>query len=193
MADEDVSWNADKTGRVADALVRLGKAGFWVQLVFLIIVIVLGGVVLTIVGGSAGAGNFLTFLGLILPAFTTFWCWHYAAMGRSLKDTGSEPSADRIQGRVWIGVWVGTVGVVLTILSLFGAAFALLVTMLANPQVGLQISAAEAGAAPYTVSAVDAVSIMTLLLTLTAELLVVAISLRIVFLIARATGSAEPE
>lgn len=54
--------------------------------------------------------------------------------------------------------------------------------MLANPQVGLQISPATGEAAAYTVSAIDAVSIMSLLLTLTAELLVVAISMRLVFL-----------
>ncbi len=188
MAEESANWDEENTGRVADALVKLGQIGFWVQLIFLIIVVVLGGVVLGVVGGGAGVGNVLSFLGLILPAFTTFWCWHYLSLGRKLKETGDDPSAARLQSRVWIGVWVGTIGAVLTIVSLFGAAFALLVTMLANPQVGLQISAAETGASPYTISAVDAVSIMTLLLTLTAELLVVAISLRIVFLISRSLG-----
>ncbi len=81
-------------------------------------------------------------------------------------------------------MWAGTFGVVVSLLSLFGAASALLIVMLANPQVGIQVSSAAAGASAYTISAVDAVSIMSLLLTLTAELLVVAISLRLVFLVA---------
>lgn len=83
-------------------------------------------------------------------------------------------------------MWAGTLGGALALLSLFGAASALLVVMLANPQVGIQVSPATAGVSAYTISAVDAVSIMALLLSLTAELLVIAISLRLVFLFPRA-------
>lgn len=192
MANETLFWKGYQTDRVADTLVRLGKIGFWVQLIFFIVVFVLGSVVILVVGGSPGLGNVLSFFGMALPAFTTFWCWHYGSLGRRLLETGSEPTAVRVLSRAWIGVWVGAIGCAFSILSLFGATFALLVTMLANPQVGLQISAVESGASPYTISAIDAVSIMTLLLALTAELLVVAISLRIYFIVTKATQNDEP-
>ena len=90
----------------------------------------------------------------------------------------------------WIGVWAGATGIVVALLSLFGAASALLLVLLSNPQIGVQIAPATLGTSACTVSAVDAVSIMSLLLTLTAELLVVALLLRLVVLIA---GAARAE
>ena len=98
------------------------------------------------------------------------------------SDPVGGPGPDTIRSRAWVGVWAGALGTLVSLLSLFGAASALLVTMLANPQVGIQVSPAT-GASSYTVSAIDAVSLMALVLTLASELLVVAISLRLVFLV----------
>jgi hypothetical protein len=186
----DISSTADHPGRIARAFLLLGRIGFWVQFVLLIAVVLLGIWTFSVTGARAGAANVLAFLGLALPLFTTFWCWRYAQTGRAMA--ASLDVQPHMPARTaWIGVWAGTAGVVVSVLSLFGAAFALVMVMLANPQVGIQISPATAGASSYTVSAVDALSILSLLLMLTAELLVVAISLRLVFLIAstaRGTG-----
>jgi hypothetical protein len=180
----DINSAADHSGRIARAFLLLGRTGFWVQFVLLIAVVLLGIWTFSVTGARAGAANVLAFLGLALPLFTTFWCWRYAQMGRAMATSGTLPAAPT--RTAWIGVWAGTAGVVVSVLSLFGAAFALVVVMLANPQVGIQLSPATAGASAYTVSAVDALSILSLLLMLSAELLVVAISLRLVFLIAAA-------
>lgn len=181
--------SGDQARRVSSALTTLGVLGFWVQLVFLIAVVILGGYVLRVVGGSAGTGNVLSLLGLALPVFTTIWCRRYAAFGRALAGSVEAPSPAQLRRALWIGVWAGVAGTVVAILSLFGAASALLVTMLANPQVGIQVSPTDTGVSPYTISAIDAVSIMALLLMLTAELLVVTISLRLVFIFDRAVRS----
>lgn len=170
--------------RLSRAFLFFGRIGFWVQFVLLIVVAILGVYVFTITGARARAGNILAFLGLAIPLFTTFWCWRYGRFGRTLAHDAEDVAPGKPARTAWIGVWAGTIGVVVSLLSLFGAASALLVVMLANPQVGIQVSPAVAGASAYTISAVDAVSIMSLLLTLTAELLVVAISLRLVFLVA---------
>jgi hypothetical protein len=186
----DISSTADDPGRIARAFLMLGRIGFWVQFVLLIAVVLLGIWTFSVTGARAGAANILVFLGLALPLFTTFWCWRYAQLGRAMAASRAPLAAPA--RAAWIGVWAGTAGVVVSVLSLFGAAFALVMVMLANPQVGIQISPATAGASAYTVSAVDALSILSLLLMLTAELLVVAISLRLVFLIAstgRETGA----
>lgn len=175
-------WYEKREKALAAALVRFGTIGFWVQLVFLIIVLLLGLYTLTVTGGGAGLANILSFLVLGLPVFTTFWCRRYANVGRAWIVEGDKPSMSKLGRMIWTGVWAATIGAVASLLSLFGAASALLVTMLANPQVGLQISTAAGGTTAYTVSAIDAVSIMSLLLTLTAELIVVAISLRLAFL-----------
>ena len=170
--------------RLSRAFRVFGRVGFWVQFVFLIVVAILGLYVFSITGARARAGNLLAFLGLAIPLFTTFWCWRYARFGRTLAVDPEDVAPGAPARTAWIGVWAGTFGVVVSLLSLFGAASALLVVMLANPQVGIQVSPATAGASAYTISAVDAVSIISLVLTLTAELLVVAISLRLVFLAA---------
>lgn len=190
MTAADISSTADPSGRLARAFLLLGRKGFSVQFALLIAVVLLGIWTFIVTGARAGAANVLAFLGLALPVFTTLWCWRYAQLCRTLDGSGTPRAAPA--RAAWIGVWLGTAGVVVSVLSLFGAAFALVMVMLANPQVGIQISPATAGASAYTVSAVDALSILSLLLMLTAELLVVAISLRLVFLIAstaRAVGS----
>ena len=181
MTTTDLPRGMAGADRVARALVILGQTGFWVQFVLLIAIALLGVYTFAVVGGRASTGNVLAFLGLALPVFTTFWCWRYVRIGRDLASGGTSLAA--ALRAAWIGVWAGATGSVVALLSLFGAASALLLVMLSNPQIGVQISPATLGTSSYTVSAVDAVSIMSLLLTLTAELLVVALSLRLVFLI----------
>lgn len=182
-------WVEDKRSGVAKSLKLFGSIGFWVQLVFLIVVLLLGGYTLT-VGGSgnrATLGNMLAFLVLALPVFTTYWCRRYEQTGKQMAGGSDKPAPQSLKRTLWIGVWAGTIGAAASLLSLFGAASALLFTMLANPQVGIQVSPATGAATSYTISAIDAVSIMSLLLTLTAELLVVFISLRLFFLTVRAS------
>lgn len=174
--------------RVARAFRILGQIGFWVQFVLLIAIALLGVYAFAVVGGRAGTGNVLAFLGLALPIFTTYWCWRYVRIGHAMVIGGMSPAEP--SRAAWIGVWAGAAGCVVALLSLFGAGFALLLVMMSNPQIGVQISPATPATSSYTISAVDAVSIMSLLLTLTAELLIVALSLRLVFLIA---GAAKAE
>lgn len=189
--NDAASTNAAHTmKRLARSFLALGRIGFWVQFVFLIAAVILGIYVFTIVGTRAKTGNVLAFLGLALPLFTTWWCWRYAQFGHRLGESHDFALLGSAARRAWIGVWAGISGVVVALMSLFGAASALLIVMLANPQVGIQVSPATGAASAYTVSAVDALSIMSLLLTLTAELVVVALSLRLVFLVS-ATARSE--
>ena len=190
MTAAAISLTADHYGRIARAFILLGLTGFWVQFVLLVAVVLLGIWTFSITGARAGAANVLAFLGLALPLFTTFWCWRYARLGRAMD--GSHVQSATPARAAWVRVWAGSAGVVVSVLSLFGAAFALAMVMLANPQVGIQISPATDGASAYSVSALDALSILSLLLMLSAELLVVAISPRLVLLIASAARESGP-
>lgn len=188
MATEAV-WITDRVKGLGGSLSRLGKLAFWVQLIFLTIVLLLSVYTLSL-GGSgnrARLGNFLAFLVMALPVFTTYWCYRYSSVGGSLSESPSAAKPAGVLRRLWTGVWAGTIGVLASLLSLFGAASALLVTMLANPQIGLQVSPATGEATSYTISAIDGVSIMSLLLALTAELIVVFVSLRLIFITYRAS------
>ncbi len=186
MAKTVSDWKEDRIESFAASLERFGRAGFWVQLVLLIAIALLGGYVLKVVGGRAALGNMLSFLGLALPLFTTLWCRRYAALGHALKVALTKPAPVAVRRSLWVGVWAGTAGVVVTLLSLLGAASGLMMTLLANPQVGVAVATITPGGADYQISAVDALSLMALLLTQTAELMVVAMSLRLVFLFGRA-------
>lgn len=181
------TWKSGKAPKLAASLVWYGKLGFWVQLIFLIIVLLLGIYTLTVgTGSGARLANVLSFLVLGIPIFTTFWCRRYAQQGKALAgSTGPTPAW--LSRQLWIGIWAGTVGAAASLLSLFGAASAMLVTMLANPQIGIQVAPGPGTPAAYTISAIDSVSIMSLLLTLTAELLVVFLSLRLFFLVTSAS------
>ena len=177
--------------RVASAFLFFGRIGFWIQFVLLIAVAILGIYTFIVVGGRARTGNVLAFLGLALPIFTTYWCYRYWKFGQALADTPASGSFASAARKAWIGVLAGTTGVVVSMLSLFGAASALMVVLLANPQIGIQIAPVTGGASAYSISAVDAVSIMSLVLTLTAEMIVVALSLRL-FFIADAVRTTTP-
>ena len=144
MTAADISSTTDPTDRLARAFFVLGRTGFWVQFVLLIAVMLLGIWTFSVAGGRAGAANLIAFLGLALPLFTTFWCWRYAQLGRAMTEGEAAPHAP--ERTAWIGVWAGTAGVDVSVLSLFGSAFALVLVMLANPQIGIQISPATAGA-----------------------------------------------
>ncbi|WP_172329645.1 DUF3611 family protein [Mangrovicoccus sp. HB161399] len=185
MTKTIAAWNDARTKGLAAALMRFGKIGFWIQLVLLIAIALLGGYVLKVAGGRAALGNILSFLGLVLPLFTTLWCRRYAALGKALSGGADTPSPAMVGRSLWVGVWAGAAGVVVTLISLLGAASGLMVTLLANPQVGVAVATISPGGADYQISAVDALSLMSLLLTQTAELMVVAMSLRLVFLFAR--------
>lgn len=189
MSDAASRSPTHSTERLARAFLTLGSIGFWVQLVFLIIVTILGLYVFAITGARARTGNILAFLGLAIPLFTTFWCWRYNRFGRALANDPEVVTLGASARNAWIGVWAGALGVVVSLVSLFGAVSALLLVMLANPQVGIQISPANAGVSAYTISAVDALSVMFLLITLTSELLVVALSLRLVFIVSATAQS----
>ncbi|MCR9087431.1 MAG: DUF3611 family protein [Rhodobacteraceae bacterium] len=189
------TWIESRRPGVATALQQFGMLGFWVQLVFLIIVALLGGYTFSVTGGTnsrAGLANLLSFLVLAIPVFTTFWCRRYASTGKSMAAGSDGPTPAGLKRRLWTGTWAGIIGAVASLLSLFGAASALLFTMLANPQIGIQVSPGPGTPSSYTISAIDGVSIMSLLLTLTAELLVVAISLRLIFLTERASTRNTP-
>jgi len=171
----------------AGSLVRLGLAGFWIQFVMLIVILFLTAYVARLGGAQAARyldlGNWASFLALALPVFTTWWLWRYATAGRRIRSGGAAPAPGALRRMLWIGVWVGAIGATLSLLMMFGAVTNLLYVLVTAPQVGVMISPAGSGGEALSVSAIDAVSLLSLLLTLTSELMVIALSFRLLFLV----------
>lgn len=188
MAEQRV-WIEKRVSGLGSSLERLGHLAFWLQVVALVAVVILGGYAFIQTGGDrASTTNVLAFVAMLLPAFTTYWVYRYTLTGREIRLGGSRPSVAGLTRQLWIGIGAGMAGTVAALISLFGAASSLLFTMLANPQIGIQLAAAPGTPAAYTVSAFDAVSIVALLFMLTAELVVIFVSMRLLFQTERASN-----
>lgn len=166
--------------------VRVGRIGFWLQLIPLIVVLFLAVYVVRFGGGGQATryldlGNIVSFLALALPVFTTLWFRGYVGLGRRLQGDPTPPDRGGLERRVWIGLWAGATGTVLSLLMLYGAVSNLLYVLVTAPQVGIMISPATGDSESLSVSAIDAVSLLSLLITLTTELVVIALSLWLVF------------
>ena len=87
---------------------------------------------------------------------------------------------------VWIGLGASSAGILFSMILLMNAVLRLLFILLATPQTGIPISATGADPA-RTLSAFDAVSLTSLVFILTAELIVLAFSLWLLFRVTRPT------
>ena len=81
-----------------------------------------------------------------------------------------------------MGFWAGCLGIGLSLLLLLAAAWRILYVLLANPQTGMLVAPNLGGTNPtYSISAIDAVSLISNVITLGAELLVLGLTLWLLF------------
>jgi hypothetical protein len=117
--------------------------------------------------------------------FTTLWFFRYTRLARRIADPGLRPTQSSVIRTLWIGLGAGCLGISFSLLLMMNAVGRLLFVLMATPQTGLQISPMLGGDPANTVSAVDAVTLTMLLFTLTAELIVLAFSLWLLFRVTR--------
>jgi hypothetical protein len=165
---------------------RLGWTGFWLQLALLLVPIILLLYVLFI--GSAESaqrkginlGNYLSYGSLLVMLFTTFWFYRYTRLAKQIANPESCPPESSVLQTLWIGLGAGALGIFFSMILMTNAVLRLLFILLATPQTGVPFTALG-GDPSQTLSAIDAVSLTTLLLILTAELIVLAFSLWLLF------------
>src|SRR5271169_2820368 len=112
-----------KCESLGSAFRRLGWIGFWVQIGFGLIPVIVG-VYALIFSRNPGVGTrggiplieYLTFAGLLVLAFTTVWSYRYTRLGRQLVDPERRPSLFVIQRAAWIGVAASALGVLFSML-----------------------------------------------------------------------------
>lgn len=171
---------------LAKHFLRLGWTGFWMQLALLLIPIVL--LLYVIFIGSPESvqrkgidlSNYLSFGSLVIMLFTTFWFYRYTRLAKKMVQPDTCPSRSSVMRTLWIGLGASSLGIFFSMILMMRAVFRLLFIVLATPQTGVPF-AAPGGDPSNILTAFDVVSLTSLLLILTAELIVLAFSLWILF------------
>jgi hypothetical protein len=182
---------------------RLGRLGFWLQVVLGSFPVILMTYIFIFTGAIKLSGTraglpvveYLTILNLLVLLFTTIWFYRYPGLGRKLLDLDTRPTASQVERTVWTGLVASSLGAVFSMIVLILEVGQLLFYFLAAPQGGIpaiQTTPANVGAGSSWVSTVDVASLMALLLTLTAEVIALVFGLWLLFRTTQ-TASELPE
>ena len=180
-------WQPANPDRLAKQFSRLGWIGFWIQFALLAVPIVLLVYVLFVSSPESAQrrgidlSNYLSFGSLLVMVFTTFWFYRYTRLGKRIADPELRPPQSSALRTLWIGLWAGCLGIFFSMLLLLSAVGRMLFVLMANPQTGMQIAQGLGTDPTKSLSAMDAVSLTSLLFLLTAELLVLMFYLWLLF------------
>jgi hypothetical protein len=188
MSDNlNTQWQSGNPESLAKQFSRLGWIGFWIQFALLAIPIVLLVYVLLVSSPESAQrrgidlSNYLSYGSLLVMVFTTFWFFRYTRLGKRIADPELCPPQSSVVRTLWVGLWAGCLGILFSMLLLMSAVGRMLFVLMANPQTGMQIAQSLGGDPTKSLSAMDAVSLTSLLFLLTAELLVLTFSLWLLF------------
>jgi hypothetical protein len=176
-----------KSKSLAGAFSRLGWAGFWLQVVFGTLPILVMGYYFAFSRpdpdsrGGLGFVGYLTIINLLMLVFTTYWSYRYTRIGRRIRDPEQSPSESALIKTVWTGVVATTAGMLFSMLVILIETANLLFYFLKSPQAGIPVIQTSGAASTHWVSSVDMLSLMALVLFLFAELVVLVFSLWLLF------------
>ena len=183
-------WKPSNPENLAKQFSRLGWIGFWIQLVLISLPILLLLYVLFISSPESAQrkgidlSNYLSYGSLLVMLFTIFWFYRYTRLAKRIPDPESRPTESSVMRTLWTGLGASCLGILFSMILMTSAVLRILFVMLATPQTGVPF-AAPGGDPSKTLSAFDAVSLTSLLFTLTAELIVLGFSLWLLFKVTR--------
>ena len=183
-------WRPANPQGIAKQFSRLGWIGFWIQVVLVILPVILLVYVLLMSSPDSARSkgidlsNYLSYGSLVVMLFTIFWFYRYTRLAQRIVDPDLCPPLSAVLRTLWIGLGASGLGILFSMTLLVNAVLRLLFILLATPQTGVPISA-TGGDPARTLSAFDAVSLTSLVFILTAELIVLAFSLWLLFRITR--------
>jgi hypothetical protein len=175
--------------RLAGAFRRLGWIGFWLQLAIGCVPLALL-VYAILLGGNDGIGtrgrfaliDYLTIGSLLVLAFTTVWSYRYTRRASRITEPDRRPPTSSIQRIAWIGVGASAIGIVFSALVMMFEVTQILLYFLRAPQAGVPVIQTTGGGPASWVSTSDVLSLMGLIVTMLAEIVVLTISLWLLFL-----------
>jgi hypothetical protein len=172
-------------GSLAKAFWRLGWIGFWVQVGLGAIPILMFLYASLFAGGGTRARvtlvEVLTVGGLLVLAFTILWSYRYTRLAKQIADPAQRPLQSTVQRIAWIGVAGSTLGLVFSMLVMLAETAVLLAYFLRAPQAGVPVIQTAGAASPSWVSAIDIVSLLSLILIAFGELVVLSFSQWLLF------------
>ena len=163
---------------------RTGRTGFWAQLVLGTFPVLVMAFVLFYAGSLSGtrAGvpivEWLAMGNILLLFFTIFWFHRYRDLGKRIADPANRPSREEVTSKVWTGLMASGLGVIFSILVMLFEVGQIFFYFLTAPQGG--VPTVQVNGATF-VSAIDMASLMALVLTMAAEVLVTMMGLWLLF------------
>ncbi len=188
------SLHASKIETLAKTFNRLGLAGFWLQVVLGSVPVLLMLYVFIFSGSISGPRSglpiveYLSMANLLVLLFTTIWFWRYRDLAKTLVDPKTRPTESAVAGTVWTGLVASSLGILFSMLVMLLEVGQLLFYFLSAPQGGIPAIQTTVGGGASWVSAVDLVSLMSLLLTLAAEVIALVLGLWLLFRTTQTAG-----
>lgn len=184
-------WLPSNSESLARQFSRLGWIGFWIQVVLIAVPILLLIYVMFFSGPDSAQSkgidlsNYLSYGGLLVMLFTTLWFYRYTRLASRITDPDLRPSLSSVTRTLWVGLWASFLGIIFSMLLLLSAVTRLLFVLMTMPQTGIPIAAISGADPTRTLSAIDALSLTSLLMMLTAEFIVLAFTLWLLFQVSR--------
>jgi hypothetical protein len=172
---------------LAGSFKRLGWAGLWIQVVVGVIPLILMSYTFVFAQSPTGprAGlpivEYLSMGSLLILIFTTFWFYRYTRIADRIAGPGESPTETELAGTIWIGLAASSAAILFTIVVMFIETAHLLFYFLSAPQGGVPVIQTTGMGQTSWVSAVDMLSLMSMVLTVLAELVVLVFSLWLLF------------
>lgn len=171
--------------KIATSFARLGWTGVSVQVVLMLVPIVITAYAFFgLTNGMRdrfGFTEYLAVCGLLILAFTTFWSFYYTRLSNRIRDPERRPTRDSIVKILWVGLWAGTAGIVVSLVALIVEVVRLLILLLKAPQGGIPVFRTEPDSRTGWISAIDAVSLLADVCTLAGEFLLLGLTLWLLF------------
>jgi len=175
------------TQSLAKTFSRLGRMGFWVQIVVGSLPVLLMGYSFIFTRSHSGprAGlaivEYLTLASFLILIFTIVWFHRHTRLAQRIADPQACPPASSVISSVWTGLIASGTGLLFSMTVMMIETGHLLFYFLAAPQGGVPVIQTTGTSPASWVSAVDMMSLMALSLLVFAELVVLILSLWLLF------------
>lgn len=174
--------------QISFAFRRWGWVGFWVQVAFAFIPVLILIFALFFTNNPADSraeqlyvGEFLAFACLLVLVFTIYWCFRYVQLSKKLKDPQLRPPKAEVIQCLWIGLIANTLGMVCAVIVAMGRVLTLLWQMLSIPQGAVRLTTPGTQQAVINrgtlVVPLHMVGIQAMLSTIAAELVGIVVAL----------------